>query len=181
MIKELICRKRQIVLPPAITHVATEAFSSCYLLESIDLSHVRSIGIYAFARCDSLKDITIREDVTKIDATSFRDSGYYKRRKNRRNGLLYLGKWVIDCEGPTDEYKITRETVGIATDAFANECHIKRTQNPEFTNTIPTFDTVALCFIGPPPDFLEIPEYNILRKLFPLKYVMREHTRNGRK
>ena len=127
------CEKlRSIVLPSMITAIATETFACCYSLESIDLSHIHAIGKYAFAQCDSLVDIAMGDCLEEIDATSFRDSGYCKHLVNWKDGLLYLGKWVIGCKGEIDEYIIKKDTVGIAADVFANEWHIKRTKNPEY-------------------------------------------------
>ena len=154
------CEKmKSIVFPSTITAIAAETFACCYSLESVDLSHIRSIGKYAFAQCDFLRDITISDDVEEIDTTSFWDTGYYKHHKNWKDSLLYLGKWIVGCNGSIGEYVIKSGTVGIATDTFANESHIKRTKNPMFDYLQEQFQIAMVCPQVPMPDFSDVPEY----------------------
>ena len=122
-------------------------------------SNVTSIGEEAFAECESLMDITVDDSIEKIDATSFRDSGYYKHHANWKDGLLYLGKWVIGCNGSTGEYLIRSGTVGIASDVFANELHIKRTKNPEYDDVLDWFNAALECPNMMLPDLSHTPEY----------------------
>ena len=154
------CEKvNRIILPSTIVEIATETFACCYSLESIDLSHILTIGKYAFAECESLVDITIGDALKKIDATSFRDSRYYKHHANWKDGLLYLGKWVIGCNGSVDEYAVQSDTVGIASDVFAIEWHIKRTKNPEYDDVLNWFNAALECPNMMLPDLSHTPEY----------------------
>ena len=154
------CEKlKSIVLPSMITDISVETFACCYSLESIDLNNIRAIGKYAFAQCDSLVDIAMGNCLEEIDATSFRDSGYCKHRGNWKGGLLYLGKWVIECKGATDEYMVKKDTVGIATDVFANEWHIKRTKNPEYDYVLDWFNAALECPNMMLPHLSQTPEY----------------------
>lgn len=154
------CEKlKSIVLPKAISSISDEAFACCYSLERIDLTHVQAIGKYAFAECDSLKDIRTGECIKEIDASSFRGSGYYKHHANWKNGLLYLGKWVIGCNGSAEEYTVKRDTVGIVSDVFDNEWHIKRTRNPEYDDALHWFHAALECPNMMLPDLSHIPEY----------------------
>ena len=103
------CEKlKSILLPPTVTAIAAETFACCYCLERIDLSNIHTVGKYAFAKCDSLKDIEIGAELEEIYASSFQDSGYCMHHGNWKNGLLYLGKWVIGCQGAIDECILKR-------------------------------------------------------------------------
>jgi hypothetical protein len=154
------CEKlNRIVLPSTIVEIATETFACCYSLESIDLSHIRAIGKSAFAQCDSLVDIAMGDCLAEINTTSFRDSGYFKHHANWKDGLLYLGKWVIGCNGSTGEYLIRSGTVGIASDVFANEWNIKRTKNPEYDDVLDWFNAALECPNMMLPDLSHTPEY----------------------
>jgi hypothetical protein len=150
---------KSVVLPSTVTSLSVETFACCYSLESIDLSHILTIGKYAFAECESLVDITIGDALKKIDATSFRDSGYYKHHANWENGLWCLGKWIIGCKGSKEEYVIKKDTVGIASDVFANEWHIKRTKNPEYDDVLDWFNAALECPNMMLPDLSHTPEY----------------------
>ena len=154
------CEKlKSIVLPSTVTSLSVETFACCYSLESIDLSYILTIGKYALAECESLVDITVGDSIEKIDATSFRDSGYYKHHANWKDGLLYLSKWVIGCNGSVDEYVVQSDTVGIASDVFANEWHIKRTKNPEYDDVLDWFNAALECPNMMLPDLSHTPEY----------------------
>lgn len=57
---------------PTITVIGSEAFSSCYDLESIVIPNsVTSIGDSAFFLCKSLKSVTIPDSVTSIGSSAF--------------------------------------------------------------------------------------------------------------
>lgn len=150
---------KSVVLSSTVTSLSVETFACCYSLEGIDLSHILTIGKYAFAKCESLVDITIGDALEEIDASSFRDSGYFKHHENWKDGLLYLGKWVVGCNGSTGEYAIRPGTVGIASDAFANEWHVKRTQNPEYDDVLDWFNAALECPNMMLPDLSHTPEH----------------------
>ena len=150
---------KSVVLPSTVTSLSVETFACCYSFESIDLSHIRAIGKYVFAECESLVDITVGDSIEKISTTTFRDSGYYKHHANWKDGLLYLGKWVIGCNGSVDEYVIRSGTVGIASDVFANEWHVKRTQNPEYDDVLDWFNAALECPNMMLPNLSHTPEY----------------------
>jgi len=150
---------KSIVLPSTVTSLSVEIFACCYSLESIDLSNILTIGKYAFAECESLMDITVDDSIAEIDASSFLDSGYFKHHANWKDGLLYLGKWIVGCNGSTCEYVIRSGTVGIALDVFANEWHIKRTKNPEYDDVLDWFNAALECPNMMLPDLSHTPEY----------------------
>lgn len=150
---------KSIVLPATITSIASNTFAYCPSLESMDLRYIHSIGRYAFYKCDSLTDIVISDDVTKIEASAFQYSGYYKQHKNWKNGLLYLGKWLIGCNGSLNEYIIKKDTIGIAADAFVEDQHVKRTKNPEYNDVWESFYMALECPNIPLPDVMNTPEY----------------------
>lgn len=154
------CEKlKSIVLPSMITDISVETFACCYSLKSIDLSNIHTVGKYAFAKCDSLKDIVIGAELEEIYASSFQDSGYCMHHGNWKNGLLYLGKWVIGCKGAIDECILKKDTMGIAADVFANEWHIKRTKNPEYDHVLDWFNAALECPNMMLPDLSQTPEY----------------------
>lgn len=164
----LHCEKlRSVLLPAGLTSIADASFACCYSLEAIDLRCVRSIGKYAFAKCDSLRNITISDSLEKIYAHSFQDTGYAKNRTQWTGGLLSVGKWVIGCNGLSDEYTIPRSTVGIAADVFHEEQHVKRTRNPEYDYLMEQFETALVCPQAPLPDFSGVPEH--FEEIVPVK------------
>ena len=134
------CKKlKSIELPPLVTSISDKTFAHCCALEHIDLRHISFIGESAFVGCNSLGDVAISDALKEVHAASFCGSKYYTHRLKRKDGVVYLGKWVIGCPGLTREYVINRGTVGIARDIFANERHIKHTINPQYDDEMKHF------------------------------------------
>ena len=67
-----------VVLSPEIKNVASEAFSNCYNLKSINLENVETLGSNAFYQCRSLEEINL-QNVTNISSYGF---GYCRNLKN---------------------------------------------------------------------------------------------------
>lgn len=154
------CEKlRNIALPSKVSFIYRETFAHCYSLESVDLRHVHSIREYAFENCVSLMDIGVNEKIRKVHATSFLRSGYCMQSIKRKDGAIYLGKWLIGYKGYPEEYVIAKDTIGIATDIFANERHIKRIKNPEYDTAEKEFWVALECPSMPlpsvPPEYFE--------------------------
>ena len=161
------CEKlKEIAIPRAVSEVADDTFSCCYALRSIDLSHIRIIGRSAFAKCKSLRGIDVADDLKKIDATSFLDTAYYNQLDNWQDGLLYLNRWVIGCNGSSEEYTVRKNTVGIAANTFVEEQHVKHTRNPLYDSLLEEFEISRFCPQVPTPDFSGVPEY--LEKTVPV-------------
>ena len=150
---------REIVLPPSVTAIPDEAFTACTSLVRMDLQAVRNVGRYAFAECASLTEITLGNATEEVDATSFLECGYYRQHGNWQEGLLYLGGWVIGCKGTNGEYLIKESTKGIARDVFANEWHVRRTENPEYAALFQWFQEALECPNMELPDLESTPKY----------------------
>lgn len=68
-----------ITLPETVSHIGNFAFNNCSALESFDIPVlVDSIGECAFAKCSSLKSIELKNNVTKVMAGAFDQSGLEK-------------------------------------------------------------------------------------------------------
>lgn len=158
---------KNIELPLTVTVIADGTFAHCYSLTDIDLPHVRAIGEHAFAACDSLSNIVIGNGVEEIDATSFLDSGLYKHRGNWKGGLLYVGKWVVGCNGIGAGYTIEKDTAGIASNVFVNEWHVKRTANPMYAYLEEQYQIAMVCPQVPIPDLSDVPEF--LEEIIPVR------------
>ena len=82
---------------------------------------VTSIGYSAFSGCSGLTSITIPNSVTSIGGYAFSNTGYYNNSSNWENGVLYLGKWAIDCDDTSvTAVSLRSDTVGIADSAFSS-------------------------------------------------------------
>ncbi len=81
---------------------------------------VTSIGDCAFEDCASLTNITIPDSVTNIGEQAFYRTGYYNNKSNWENGVLYIGRHLIDTDKNilAENYTIKNGTITIADSAF---------------------------------------------------------------
>lgn len=97
---------KEIYLPDTVKVIDAFAFACCYNLDYIQMPSVESIEDFAFLDCNSLLDITIRQNVKKLGTNAFsgcpdRHSIYinntclsYKDIK-KGFGALYHGKCIF--------------------------------------------------------------------------------------
>ena len=68
---ELCSSLKSIALPPTIDAIPYRCFYYCTSLADIDLSHIKEIGSYAFARCESLTRVVLSEALVSLDDEVF--------------------------------------------------------------------------------------------------------------
>ena len=106
------------VLPETVKTVASKAFDSNTTLEEIVLNEgLEKIASSAFFKCTALSNISIPDTVSSVYADAFKDSAYYNNEKNRENGVLYCGAWVLNVPTSVSNLSVREGTVGIAVGA----------------------------------------------------------------
>lgn len=80
---------------------------------------VTKIGAWAFSDCTELTGIVISDSVTSIYSHAFHNTGYYNKESNWQNGVLYIGKYLIEANvTASGAYEIKSGTRVIAAGAF---------------------------------------------------------------
>ena len=121
------CTDTDINIPPvspkgdSVTRISSSAFYNCTSLTSVVIGDsVTSIGDRAFYYCSSLTSIVIPDGVISIGSSAFYNTGYYKNSSNWENGVLYIGKYLIEAKDTiSGEYVIKNGTKVIADRAFS--------------------------------------------------------------
>ncbi len=79
--------------------IAEDAFRDCSSLTSVTIpDSVTSISDYAFYNCTSLTSVTIPDSVTSVGTYAFYGTAYHNNTANWENGVLYIGKCLIQAE-----------------------------------------------------------------------------------
>jgi len=152
-----------VIIHDGITSIDRFAFVDCYSLESIILPNtLKSIGESAFYNCDSLKSIVIPDSVTNIEDNAFifcrsltsinigdgvtnigkyafGDTGYYNNQSNWENGVLYLGKYLLETNEISGTYNVKTGTMLIADSAFSNCSDLTSITLPDSVTSIGSY------------------------------------------
>ena len=102
--------------------IAGGAFYQRQYITSVTIPNsVISIGDSAFYSCTKLASFNVPDSVAFIDSNAFYNTAYYKDSSNWENGVLYIGKHLIEARTSiSGNYTIKEGTLTIAGVAFLN-------------------------------------------------------------
>ncbi|MBR3864681.1 MAG: leucine-rich repeat protein [Clostridia bacterium] len=125
-----------------VTSIGEKAFYWCTSLASIKIPNsVISIGSQAFESCISLTSIEIPNSVTSIDASAFYNTAYYNNEENWENGVLYIGKYLIQAKTTvSSDYSVKEGTLLIGDYAF---CYCSSLTSVEIGDSITSIGSYA--------------------------------------
>ena len=127
-----------ITIPNSVTSIGYLTFCDCRNLTSITIpDSVTSIGTGAFLGCEKLTSVTIGDSVTSIGEDAFADTAYYNSESNWENGVLYIGKYLIEADSSlSGEYIIKEGTRAIANEVFQYCYNLTNTIIPDSVTSI---------------------------------------------
>lgn len=113
---------KEVKIYVGVVRIDTGAFAGNTVLKSIALpDSVTFVGDMSFSGCTGLSSIDLGEGVLFIGSNAFSNTAYYNKTANRKNGALYIGKYLIDVDKTlTGNFNVASETQAIATGAFLN-------------------------------------------------------------
>lgn len=104
-------------------YLEENAFNNCSNIKAISIKNVRGIKATTFTGCTSIETIKLLDDALIIDKGAFVDTAFYKNQANWQNGLLYIGKNLVDSNNDvlSGDIEVKSGTTSIANNLFDNE------------------------------------------------------------
>ena len=111
-----------VVIPDGVKDIYLNAFYNCIGLTSVTIpDSVTEISRGAFMNCSGLTNIIIPDSINHIGLSAFDNTGYYNDESNWKNGVLYIGNYLIKVkESISGNFEIRPGTKCIAAGAFYN-------------------------------------------------------------
>lgn len=130
------CNADSIDIPHSVKYIGRLSFDGCKSLASIDIPQgVLKIGDMAFYHCDSLNSITLPDSLVDVGYNAFYDTGFYNKKDNWENDILYLDNVLIyahfDRKECIENCEIKQGTRVIADSAFPNGISIDEIHIPQ--------------------------------------------------
>lgn len=136
----------EVIIGRGVNGVGGSSFMDCANLKSVTIGEdVMSIGDRAFENCTSLDSISLGSGITSIGAyivstSPFFNTAYYNNPDNWENGVLYIGKYLIDAKTDiSGECRIKDGTELIAGSAFYGCSELTAVTVPDSVSCIGTF------------------------------------------
>ncbi len=116
------------------------------LVTSVNIpERVTEIKSYTFYDCTTLETIEVHENINKIGASAFYNTGFYNNTENWENNILYIGDYLVavnynisgDCE-------IKEGTKAIAAQAFSGKSGVTAVKIPDSVTEI-AYRTFYIC------------------------------------
>ena len=109
------------IVPDTVTDISDYAFEYCSKLEKVTIpDSVTRIGDNAFIFSEKLETIIIGNNVTHIGLGAFHKTACYNNESKWKNGVLYIGNYLIKADNLSGSYTIQSGTVYITDYAFYN-------------------------------------------------------------
>lgn len=127
----------EVELFDGVTDIKDNAFGNCDRLKSVVIpSSVVNIKNGAFFHCDALADIVLHDGIYEIAGSAFSYTGYFNDETNWKNGLLYIGNYLMKADDVSGECEIKSGTKAIVSDAFYGCTALTSVTIPETVTSI---------------------------------------------
>lgn len=107
----------EMIFPRDLQRVEEDAFCNCTGLVSVTLPDKAYINRNAFRGCDNITKIQ-GNNIPGIEWQAFRHTAFWNDPANRKDGVLYIGSYLVDAEPEIRICAVLPGTEGIHAEAF---------------------------------------------------------------
>ena len=127
-----------VIIEDNVTSIGDNAFLDCRNLDAVTIGNgVTSIGDNAFLYCENLYNINMSDCVKHISSQAFAYTAFYNDENNWENGVLYIGKHLVDSRKDiVGLYTIKPGTLTIADFAFSGRETLTGVNIPDSVTSI---------------------------------------------
>lgn len=111
----------KVIIESGVTEICVNAFSDVSSLTELVIEEgLTKINNFAFKNCSNLINITLPDSLNHIYQEVFKGTAYHNNESNWENGVLYIGKHLIEAQKSiSGTYSIKAGTKTIADSAFS--------------------------------------------------------------
>ena len=126
-----------VTIPASVKEIRSSAFAYCENLTKVEIANgVETIGELAFLECKNLENISLPDSIKTIDRMAFRDTAYYHNEKNWQDGVLYIGKHLIEANHNVTSCQVKDGTLTIAASTFFNHHKLTSVTIPQSVTSV---------------------------------------------
>ena len=126
-----------VTIPASVKEIRSSAFAYCENLTKVEIANgVETINELAFFECKKLESISLPDSIKSIGRMAFRDTAYYHNENNWQEGVLYIGKHLIEATHNVVSCQVKDGTLTIAASAFFNHQKLKEIYIPESVTSV---------------------------------------------
>ncbi len=123
-----------VIIPKGVIIISNQAFYDCKSITSVTIpDSVTRIDSEAFWGCTGLTSITIPNSITSIGNVAF---GACFNLVKERNGICYVGDWIVKCAKNISVAVLCNNTRGIAGGAFMGRTALTNITIPDSVTSI---------------------------------------------
>ncbi len=114
---------KEIDIPEGVATIERSAFKSCTGIKSVVVPEsVTDIQDWAFLSCTALESITLPQNLTHLGESIVSATAFYNNPDNWKDGVLYIGKYLVDTSSLTKGKIIVKD----GTERFADYAFLSR-------------------------------------------------------
>ncbi|MBO5946240.1 MAG: leucine-rich repeat protein [Clostridia bacterium] len=114
---------KSLVIGGSVSGMEADSFANLTALETVSINAAINIPANAFKNCTSVRSISLTNGIKSIAKDAFLGCD---KAKTDKDGVIYIGGWIVGTNTDKDYIVISADTVGIQDGAISSDAGITR-------------------------------------------------------